>query len=117
MTDTADPRNVNSRLYNQIATLLDDLEAEDIREKLDIKERIAAIIAIGRIQIMFVNLRKENPNVARPRAGAGSTARKYASAFRAKAHATRRGAKVAGRRSAAADDIGDDGGFADDAAE
>ena len=113
MTDIADPKNVNSRLYAQIATLLDDLEAEDAREHLDIKERIAALIAIGRIQTIFMNLRKENPNVARPRAG--STVRKYSTAFKSKAHVTR--GRKARARSAAADDIADDGfGGDDDAA-
>ena len=55
-----DRLNVNARLYNQIAKLLDDLEEQDAEDPLDIKVRIAALIAIGRIQKMFMDLRKEH---------------------------------------------------------
>jgi hypothetical protein len=101
MTTSHDPLQINSRLYNQIARLLDDLEAKDAKQRLDIKERIAALIAVGRIQIMFVNLRKENISGA----GSGSAVRKYSKAF--KANAAGRGAK-GGRRTAAAQLADDD---------
>lgn len=97
-----DPLNVNTRLYNQIARLLDELEDRDARQNLDIKERIAAMIAIGRIQTIFLNLRlKENTGGT----GSGSAVKRYAAAFKNDA---RRGATRA--RSAAADDdfAGDD---------
>jgi hypothetical protein len=111
MTTAHDPLQINSRLYNQIARLLDDLEAKDAKQNLDIKERIAALIAVGRVQIMFVNLRKENISGA----GSGSAVRKYSKAF-TKANAGGRGKKVAGRRGAVADLADDDDAGDDDAA-
>jgi hypothetical protein len=71
----SDPLNVNIRLYKQVAKLLDSLEHDD--GDLGIKERIAALIAIGRIQTIFVGLRKEH----RDGAGSGSAVKKYSSAF------------------------------------
>lgn len=109
---TSDPLNINARLYRQIARLLDDLEAADVKEMLDIKERIAALIAVARIQTVFVTLRKEGKLGPTSRS-AGSAVRKYASAFKANAG----GRRAPRSRSAAADlggdDFGDDG---DDAA-
>jgi hypothetical protein len=106
MTTSHDPLQINSRLYNQIARLLDDLEAKDAKQRLDIKERIAALIAVGRIQIMFVNLRKENISGA----GSGSAVRKYSKAFK---DATGGRKKAAGRGRAAAAELADDD-FSDD---
>jgi hypothetical protein len=108
MTDSSDPLNVNARLYRQIARLLDDLEEEDVKQNLDIKERIAALIAVARIQTVFVALRKEDRGGTR---GSGSAVRKYSKAFAANASRGRKA--TAGRtRSAAAelaaDDFGDD---------
>jgi hypothetical protein len=108
MTTAHDPLQINSRLYNQIARLLDDLEAKDAKQNLDIKERIAALIAVGRIQIMFVNLRKENLSGT----GSGSAVRKYKQAF-AKANAAGGRKKAAGRGRAGAAQLADDD-FADD---
>ena len=71
-----DPLDVNARLYRQIARLLDDLESADAEERMTMPQRIAALIAIGRIQKMFVDLRKGEFSV-----GAGSEVRKYAAAF------------------------------------
>lgn len=86
MTKTAtDPLNVNARLYNQIARLLDDLEAADAEDRMTIPQRIAALIAVGRIQIMFANLRKHVHD-----GSAGSEVRKYAAAF-ARPHAVSSG--------------------------
>jgi hypothetical protein len=75
--NTADPLNVNVRLYRQISELLTELEQPGVGQRITLRERIAAIIAIGRIQIMFVGLRKEQPSV-----GTGTTVRKYAAAFK-----------------------------------
>jgi hypothetical protein len=108
MTSASDPLQINSRLYNQIARLLDDLEAKDAKQRLDIKERIAALIAVGRIQIMFVNLRKENLSGA----GSGSAVRKYSKAF-TKANVASGRKKAAGRGRAAAAELADDD-FSDD---
>lgn len=100
----SDPRAVNSRLYEQIARLLDELEDADVNQKLDIKERIAAIIAIGRIQTIFVGLRKENRDG--PTRSSGSAVRKYSKAFTANAGRGRK--TTAGRRAAAAELADDD---------
>lgn len=108
---TSDPLNINARLYRQIGRLLDDLEAADVKEMLDIKERIAALIAVARIQTVFVNLRKEGKGGPTSRT-AGSSVRKYASAFKANA-GSRRAPRA---RSAAADLGGDDFSDDDDAA-
>jgi hypothetical protein len=94
----SDPLNVNIRLYKQVAKLLDSLEHDD--GDLGIKERIAALIAIGRIQTIFVGLRKEH----RDGAGSGAAVKKYSSAFK----------NVAGRRKASAGADTDDDAFGDD---
>lgn len=72
-----DPLDVNTRLYRQISQLLTEMEQQDAYQRITLRERIAAIIAIGRIQTIFVGLRKENPGV-----GSGSTVRKYQAAFK-----------------------------------
>lgn len=105
----ADPKNINSRLYNQIAKLLDDLEKPRRGEDaITIRERIAALIAVGRLQLVFVNLRKEKTDDG---GNTGSAVRRYSAAF--KQNAGRRRAAVA-RSVAAAEPDGDDDPFADD---
>ena len=110
-----DRLNVNARLYNQIAKLLDDLEEQDAEDPLDIKVRIAALIAIGRIQKMFMDLRKEHLD-GDPRT-AGSAVRKYSRAFKTDGAGGRAKDTRRPRRAAAEqlpdDDFIDDG---DDAA-
>ena len=74
---TLDPKSINSRLYGQVSTLLSQLE--DPEGHITLKERIAALIAIGRLQVIFMGLRKEKTD---DHAGtAGSAVRKYAGAF------------------------------------
>ena len=73
-----DPKSINSRLYNQVDAMLEALE--DPEAHITLKERIAALIAIGRIQVIFMGLRKEKLD---DNAGAGSAVRKYAGAFKA----------------------------------
>ena len=111
-----DRLNVNARLYNQIAKLLDDLEEQDAEDPLDIKVRIAALIAIGHIQKMFMDLRKENLDGDPTRAG--SAVRKYSRAFKTDvagggAKDTRRPRRAAAEQLPEPDFIDDDG---DDAA-
>ena len=88
-----DPRNINMRLYNQVSELLRQLEED---KDVSINERYMALVAIGRIQAIFVALRKEK--IDEPTRG--TTVRKYAAAF--KAHDASRRAELA--RSAAAAD-------------
>lgn len=110
MTTAHDPLAINSRLYKQIGRLLDDLEAADVKETLDIKERIAALIAIGRIQTIFVALRKEDFGGS---ARSGASVRKYSRAFSKKdaggGRATSKRARAGAAAELASDDFGDDG--------
>jgi hypothetical protein len=87
-----DPLNVNERLYRQIARLLDQLETEDAEGGITIPQRINALIAVGRVQIMFANLRKAAANDA---SDPGSEVRKYSQAF-AKTNGARRGKASSG---------------------
>lgn len=89
MTANLDPLGINVRLYNQISEILHHLETD---ERVTLKERIAALIAIGRIQIMFMGLRKEKMVDAT----SGSSVRKYSQAF--KAHDARGRKALAGKR-------------------
>lgn len=75
---TGDPLDINARLYKQLARLLDDMEAADRDERMTMPQRIQALIAVGRVQTIFANLRKAQANDP---ADAGSAVRKYASAF------------------------------------
>jgi hypothetical protein len=86
-----DPLDVNARLYRQIARLLDDLESADRDGMMTMPQRIAALIAVGRVQIMFANLRKNAFNDG----SVGSAVRKYSAAF-ARPHAARGGKDHAG---------------------
>lgn len=72
-----DPHNINIRLQNQISELLRQLEEGDA----DIKTRYMALMAIARMQAVFVALRKEKFDEPTR----GSSVRKYAGAF-TKAH-------------------------------
>ena len=71
-----DPLDLNGRLYKQLGRLLDDMEAADRDERMTMPQRIQALIAVGRVQKMFQDLRKGDLN-----AGSGSTVAKYAAAF------------------------------------
>ena len=110
---TADPLNINARLYKQLGKLLDDMERADRDDTMTFPQRISALIAVGRVQKIFVDLKKGDFNDG----FAGSTIRKYATAF-ASPHAAR-SRKTGGRASSvvqfdSGDGDGDDGG--DDAA-
>jgi hypothetical protein len=75
---TSDPLDLNGRLYKQLAKLLDDMEAADRDERMTMPQRIAALIAVGRVQKMFLDLKKGEFSV-----GAGSAIDRYAKAFQA----------------------------------
>lgn len=107
---TADPLNINARLYKQLGKLLDDMEAADRDERMTMPQRIQALIAVGRIQVLFNTIRKGAIDDGHT---AGSAVRRYAAAF-AGSNATRR--RTANARPHAVDDGGgdDDGdGFGD----
>jgi hypothetical protein len=84
-----DPLGINVRLYNQISEILHELETND---HVTLKERVASLLVIGRIQVIFMGLRKEKINDT----SAGSSVRKYATAF--KAHDARGRKALAGKR-------------------
>lgn len=86
-----DPRDINGRLYHQIHRLLEEVEKPDVDENVTIRERIAMIIAVARIQTVFITLRKEKQENDE---FAGSKVRRYAGSF--KTNDARRGAKTAG---------------------
>jgi len=72
---TGDPLNVNARLYHQISELLVQLEHD---ENVTMRERIAALVAIARIQTIFVALRKEKNDDS----ATGKSIKKYTSVFK-----------------------------------
>lgn len=100
--DASDPLQVNARLYRQIARLLDQLEEAD--KDITMPQRINALIAVGRIQIMFATLRKREQDDPRT---AGSTVRRYSAAFQS-TNAARGGALDSGFADES-DNIGLDG--------
>jgi hypothetical protein len=116
--DNADPLQINARLYRQVSRLLDDLEAPPVKkgrgkdaeevEKVTVRERIAALTAIARIQQAFIVLRAEESGNERK---SGSAVRKYASAFK---DAGGRRAKGGGSAAAAAPEPVDFGPDDDD---
>ena len=72
-----DPEDVNGRLYSAMSMMLDDFD------DLDVRERVAVISAIARIQVLMMKIREEPGAVA----SSGSKVREYEEAF--KANATR----------------------------
>ena len=89
---TSDPLNVNARLYKQLSKLLDDLDRDD--KKITTSERIRALQALGRVQIMFMALRKEGYDDH-----AGSAVREIANTFKSNAADKRKGNTKRGTRS------------------
>jgi hypothetical protein len=96
-----DPESIDARLYKQVSKLLEQLETSST---VSLRERIQALVAIARIQTIFMTLRqkgnKDDPTVA------GSSVRKYESAFQA--HDARRRKAIARAAAEADDDDGDD---------
>jgi hypothetical protein len=95
--ENLDPFRINARLLNQISKLLDQLEDPHNAAEITIPQRINALIAVGRVQIMFDRLRKASDD----RSNSGAAVRKYAQAFQAnaargRAAFTRPGAEPAG---------------------
>ena len=99
-----DPLNVNGMLYQQMSYLLDQIETDPA---ITFRERLAAVIAIGRIQVMFVSMRKENSDDG----SSGSAVRKYATAFQ---NAGRGRKKVARSPTPAITDQSDNDDWGDD---
>jgi len=68
-------RSVNDRLAAQIDLLLDDLESNTL--DITFPQRLSALVAIGRIQTIFLTLRIKEPQGG----GTGTSVRKFAEAF------------------------------------
>jgi hypothetical protein len=111
-----DPHKINERLVRQVSALLDQLENN---KNVTLRERFQALMAIARIQYVFVSLRREKFDEP----AAGTAVRKYQTAFKNDAG----GRKKSGRPAIAAvrsggnepppdwlgdDDDGDGGGDA-----
>jgi parvulin-like peptidyl-prolyl isomerase len=69
-----DPHQINERLARQVAKLLEQLEEG---EHITLRERFQSLMAIARIQYVFVTLRKEKFDEP----SAGTAVRKYQTAF------------------------------------
>ena len=108
-TNALDPSNINSRLYAQLARLLDELEDADARNEITYPQRISALIAIGRLQVIFANLRKGAFTL-----GSGSKIAQYSAAFQKATHESSRGISDAGPGESFESDTGGDR-FDDDA--
>jgi hypothetical protein len=80
-----DPRNVNGRLYEAISKLLDNFD------DMTVREQVATVAAIARIQVLFQKIREEQGAIP---SSAGTTVKRYAKAF--EAHAARGRKAVAG---------------------
>jgi hypothetical protein len=108
-----DPHNINQRLMRQVARLLDQLEEG---EHVTIKDRFQALMAIARIQYVFVNLRKEKLDEP----AAGTAVRKYQTAFKNDAGGRKKGRRLAAVQPGGAeptpDWLNDDDGDGGDAA-
>ena len=106
MAESLDPLDVNGRLYRQLARLLDRLESEDEEQGMTTPQLINALIAIGRIQTMFIGMRKEDQDAT----AAGASVRKFSKAFeanaggRGKTPARRSRTRALAEATAAADD-------------
>ena len=108
-----DPLQVNQLLYRSIGKLAKRLDTllESDELVLTPPQLINALIAVGRIQIMFANLRKAETR-ERDSTASGSEVRKYQQAFAATA-ANRRRAGSGGPVSVDDDSVADDIAAAD----
>ena len=77
-----DPHNVTPRLQQWISELIEK------RDNMSVREEIAAIAAIGRLQVMFVTLREEQGGGV----ATGTEVKRFAKAFAANADRGRKGA-------------------------
>lgn len=79
-----DPKNLNGRLYDAMCDLLDEWGDMDVREK------VATIAAIARIQVQFIKIREDHhvPGAS------GTAVKRYEKAFAA--NAARKRGKVTG---------------------
>jgi hypothetical protein len=83
-----DPHKINERLARQVSILLEQLESS---KTVTLRERFQALMAIARIQYVFVNLRKEKYDEP----AAGAAVRKYQTAFKNDAGGRKKGRRPA----------------------
>ena len=84
---------MNGRLYRQLGKLLDDMEAADRDDRMTMPQRVSALIAVARVQIMFNTIRKGEISDGTE----GSAVRRYSQAFAKKADGI--GPRASGARS------------------
>lgn len=101
--------SINDRLTHQIEILLDQMETGEL--DITFPQRLNALIAIGRIQVMFATLKKVAHYYEQSDTG-GAKIREYSSAFDKTAAGARR--REAVPRSADILELGDFGGADDD---
>jgi hypothetical protein len=89
-----DPKDINGRLYDAISNLLDKFE------EMTVREQVAVVSAIARIQVQFPKIRETSGDSRR-----GAVVRQYTQAFKANAGRRRKSAP----RSTIPDDDLDDG--------
>ena len=91
-----DPKNVNGRLYDAMSKLLDNFE------DMTVREQVATVAAIARIQVLFIKLREEKSEPA----NVGTAVKRYEKAFQA--NATGRRKKITGSVAATLAAVRDD---------
>lgn len=95
-----DPKNLNGRLYDAMSTLLDHFD------DMNVREQVATIAAIARIQVAFIKIREDTYVPG----SSGAAVKRYEKAFAA--NANRQRGKVAGSGATAAlNDLSDDDGL------
>ena len=84
-----DPHNINPRLQEWISELIEK------RDDMSVREEIAAIAAIGRLQVLFIKLREEGGGGV----ATGTEVKRFEQYFKTNAKSRRKG--VAGKSTAA----------------
>lgn len=102
--EKADTYNIRPRLLRQVSVLLTQLEDG---EHITLRERVQALVAIGRMEQIFVALKKAEPDES----DRGTAVRKYETVF---SNAAGRRKAVAGSARPAADPEPDDSWFEPD---
>lgn len=98
----ADPKNVNGRLYDAISILLDNFE------DMTVREQVATVAAIARIQVLFIKLREERDEPKSEPARDGIEVKRFAKAFAANANRRRKSVSRKNTAIATADDLDSD---------
>jgi hypothetical protein len=77
--DDPEPYDLSARIYDRMCSLIDQWE------EMNIRERIATLTAISRIQIAFDKLKSTKESNGRDQSAPGSAVKRYERAFQANA--------------------------------